>query len=63
MGKIHEQLKKRRKELELKQEVMLIPQEKLRAVRSILQGNSQEDWGSKQQKSLSDDPWEGLLVD
>ncbi len=100
MGKIHEQLKKRRKELELKQEdmmlrvgmprqqyqrleskgnpqldtlelvarglkmeVMLIPQEKLRAVRSILQGDSHEDQGSNQQKPISDDPWEGLLED
>ena len=100
MGKIHEQLKKRRKELELKQEdmmlrvgmprqqyqrleskgnpqldtlelvakglkmeVMLIPQENLRAVRRILRGDSYKDQGGNQQKSISDDPWEGLLED
>ena len=93
MSEIHNQLKKRRKELRLKQEdmqlrvgmvrqqyqrlefkgnpcldtlelvakglkmeLMLIPQEKLRLVRHVLDG--QELPG---EKSLSDDPWEGLL--
>jgi len=100
MSEIHNQLKKRRKELHLKQEdmqlrvgmvrqqyqrleskgnprldtlelvakglkmeLMLIPQEKLRLVRHVLDG--QELPGEKEsfsgKKSLSDDPWEGVL--
>lgn len=102
MSKIHDQLKKRRNELRLKQEdmqlrvgmlrqqyqrleskgnprldtlelvakglkmeLMLIPQEKLRAVRSLLDGtipaDSQEPETKK--KALSDEPWAGLLGD
>ena len=100
MGTIHDQLKKRRKELKLKQEdmylrvgmvrqqyqrleskgnprldtlelvakglgmeVMLIPQEKLRAVRTLL---DDREAATAQQSvikgnALSDDPWAGLL--
>lgn len=104
MGNIHDQLKKRRKELGLKQEdmmlrvgmarqqyqrleskgnprldnlelvakglkmeLMLIPQEKARAVRSILEGkasgnlNDTADIKGTVTKTASDDPWEGLL--
>lgn len=104
MGNIHDQLKKRRKELGLKQEdmmlrvgmarqqyqrleskgnprldnlelvakglkmeLMLIPKEKARAVRSILEGkasgnlNDTADIKGTVTKTASDDPWEGLL--
>ena len=100
MSKIHDQLKKRRKELRLKQEDMqlrvgmvrqqyqrleskgnprldtlelvakglkmeliLIPQEKLRAVRYLLDNSValgiEEPVSEK--KALSDEPWAGLL--
>ena len=103
MGKIHDQLKERRKELGLKQEdmelrvgmarqqyqrleskgnprldnlelvakglkleLMLIPQEKVREVRNLLEGVdsvSPDNAASKSStpKTASDDPWEGLL--
>ncbi len=100
MSKIHDQLKKRRKELRLKQEdmqlrvgmlrqqyqrleskgnprldtlelvakglkmeLMLIPQEKLRAVRYLLDNNvpSGAEEYETEKKALSDEPWAGLL--
>ncbi len=100
MSKIHDQLKKRRKELRLKQEdmqlrvgmlrqqyqrleskgnprlatlelvakglkmeLMLIPQEKLRAVRYLLDNNvpSGAEEYETGKKALSDEPWAGLL--
>lgn len=51
----------------LKSELMLIPQEKLHAVMSLLQEDSSELTGSnvfaQERKSLADDPWQGLLED
>ncbi len=100
MSKIHDQLKKRRNELCLKQEdmelcvgmirqqyqrleskgnprldtlelvakglqmeLMLIPQEKLRTVRYLLDGTMPTaiEEPESENKALSDDPWAGLL--
>lgn len=104
MGKIHDQLKCRRKSLGLKQEdmklrvgmtrqqyqrletkgnprldtldlvakglkmeLLLIPQEKLRAVRNVLDEKTIDSKGDTakiqgmEKKTISDDPWEGLL--
>ena len=100
MSKIHDQLKKRRKELHLKQEdmqlrvgmvrqqyqrleskgnprldtlelvakglkleLMLIPQEKLRFVRNLLDGKvpSGIEEPVTEKKALSDEPWAKLL--
>lgn len=49
----------------LKMELMLIPQEKLRAVRDVLEGKVTGDTisASVTQKPVSDDPWQGLLED
>jgi len=54
----------------LKMELMLIPQEKLRAVRDLLEGKSPavsgvtlDANGTATRKSLSDDPWQELLED
>lgn len=54
----------------LKMELMLIPQEKLRAVRDLLEGKSSsasgvtlDAKGAVTPKSLSDDPWQELLED
>ena len=54
----------------LKMDLMLIPQEKLRAVRDLLEGKTPATSGitlsakgTVTQKSLSDDPWHGLLED
>ena len=44
----------------LKMELMLIPQEKLRAVRELL-NNTTSINGTATSKSLSDDPWQELL--
>ncbi len=54
----------------LNSELMLIPKEKLSAVKALLDDEnldsalpSTEQTQGKQQKSLSDDPWQGLLGD
>lgn len=54
----------------LKMELMLIPQEKLREVRDVLEGKSSHPLGDTMsaigtvtKKSLSDDPWQTLLED
>jgi transcriptional regulator with XRE-family HTH domain len=50
----------------LKMELLLIPQEKLRAVKGILDGSSSYEPSTahkKPEKTISDDPWEGLLED
>ncbi len=48
----------------LKSEILLIPQEKLSAVKSILKGEPlMQGSHAKEGKSLSDDPWQGLLGD
>ena len=54
----------------LKMELMLIPQEKLAAVRDLLEGKSLAGSGAELgtagfavQEKLSDDPWQGLLED
>lgn len=44
----------------LNSELLLIPQEKLNAVLDILSEDSLRD---KEKKTLSDDPWQGLLGD
>lgn len=99
MNKLLEQLKKRRKDLGLKQkdmllrvgisrqqyqklesmgnprldtlelvakglnsELMLIPQEKLAAVKSVMMGNDGYDGDEKgREPAISDDPWKDLL--
>ncbi len=51
----------------LKMELMLIPQEKLRLVRDLLEGRASTYSGTAENnesivtKSASDDPWNGLL--
>ncbi|MBV1959589.1 MAG: helix-turn-helix domain-containing protein [Pseudomonadales bacterium] len=52
----------------LKMELMLIPKEKLHAVRDLLEGKSSmalgvtlDAEGATSPQSLSDDPWQGLL--
>lgn len=50
----------------LRMEILLIPQEKLRAVRDILKGKTGTDSGTALNFSFAvdpphDDPWEGLL--
>ncbi len=52
----------------LKSELVLVPQEKLQAVTEILERESAESKASdtrpsKDDKRLSDDPWQGLLGD
>lgn len=55
----------------LNSELMLIPKEKLSAVQAVLESELSSDVPQHtaptkvkdQQKSLSDDPWEGLLGD
>jgi transcriptional regulator with XRE-family HTH domain len=53
----------------LKSEIMLIPQEKLSAVKAILEGGKQTDSKfretpqEKEGNSLADNPWQGLLGD
>ena len=54
----------------LSSELMLIPKEKLRAVQTILESETSEQTDKptersrdKEKKSLSEDPWQGLLVD
>lgn len=46
----------------LKSELMLVPQEKLEAVRAVLE-NTDIDRSSETERPLSDDPWRGLLED
>ena len=43
-------------------ELVLVPQEKLRAVQALLKGDK-TNADSNDEKSVSDDPWEGLLGD
>ncbi|MCY4263181.1 MAG: helix-turn-helix transcriptional regulator [Candidatus Dadabacteria bacterium] len=49
----------------LRMEVLLIPQEKLRAIRDILEGRTStaeiEVYGGPNVEPPHDDPWEGLL--
>jgi len=50
----------------LKSELLLIPQEKLSAVLDVLSEdslNSSQKQKTKAEKTLSDDPWQGLLGD
>ncbi len=54
----------------LSSELMLIPKEKLRAVQTVLESETSEQSNKstergrdKEKKSLSDDPWQDLLVD
>lgn len=54
----------------LSSELMLIPKEKLRAVQTVLESETSEQSNKstergrdKEKKSLSDDPWQNLLVD
>ena len=48
----------------LKMELMLIPQEKLRAVRDLLADNTTSNVDKETDTNpLSDDPWKGLLED
>ena len=50
----------------LDSELMLIPKEKLSAVQAALESEAQQlsrQLADKQKKSLSDDPWHGLLED
>ena len=54
----------------LNSELMLIPKEKLRAVQTVLESETSERTNKpaersrdKEKKSLSDDPWQDLLVD
>ena len=48
----------------LKSEILLIPQEKLNAVRAVLEGEtSNKKSRAKENKRLSDDPWQDLLGD
>ncbi|AXS84804.1 helix-turn-helix domain-containing protein [Marinobacter sp. Arc7-DN-1] len=52
----------------LKSELMLVPQEKLEAVRAVLEDKSidhspHNSRSSETERSLSDDPWRGLLED
>lgn len=46
----------------LKMELMLIPQEKLQAVRNLL-NDTMSTKGAATPRNLSDDPWQGLLED
>ena len=46
----------------LKAELLLVPQEKLLAVKAILE-NSNTDAATHQKKSLSDNPWQDMLED
>lgn len=47
----------------LNSELMLIPKEKLRAVQAVLESDlsSEQTKVKETKKSLSDDPWQGLL--
>ena len=52
----------------LKSEVLLIPQEKLNVVKAVLKGETfgirpAKASGPKEEKHLSDDPWQDLLGD
>ena len=48
----------------LNSEILLIPQEKLRAVKAVLEGRATvQGSGTVQKKRLSDDPWKGMLGD
>ncbi len=52
----------------LKSEILLIPQEKLNMIKSILEDEtlsiqSTRESQAEDDKSLSDDPWQGLLGD
>ena len=47
----------------LNSEILLIPQEKLTAVKAALEGEAIDSWPLPEQKRLSDDPWQGLLGD
>jgi transcriptional regulator with XRE-family HTH domain len=46
----------------LKSELLLVPQEKLLAVKAVLEGAGSVT-SKISQKSLTDDPWQGLLED
>ena len=49
---------------DLNSEILLIPQEKLKAVKAVLEGEPIDSWPLQESKSLSDDdPWQGLLGD
>lgn len=46
----------------LKSELMLIPQEKLAAVKSVMMGNDGYDGNEKRKEStIADDPWKDIL--
>lgn len=49
----------------LNSELMLIPQEKMNAVLAVLenQGSQSIETANKPEKSLSEDPWQGLIGD
>ena len=52
----------------LKSEILLIPQEKLNVVKAVLKGETFDIQpvkasGAKEEKRLSDDPWQDLLGD
>ncbi len=52
----------------LKSEILLIPQEKLNVVKAVLKGETFDiqpvkTSGAKEEKHLSDDPWQDLLGD
>lgn len=52
----------------LNSELMLIPQEKVDAVRMVLAGEGTPPWGGARENSardsaIADDPWKGLLED
>jgi len=52
----------------LNSEILLVPREKLQAVKAVLEGESVdtppgEASRTDQQKRLSDDPWKGMLGD
>ena len=54
----------------LNSEIMLIPKDKLKAIYALLESSSSDlaveplhTSESKEKKSLSDDPWQGLLGD
>ena len=52
----------------LNSEILLIPQEKLQAVKEVLEGKTVggatvKGSGTVHKKSVSDDPWEGMLGD
>ncbi len=47
----------------LQQELLLIPQEKLQAVKAILEGRSNVDSTSNTSNLLTDNPWQNLFTE